>query len=1398
MHCDDMAAAWERSLLEIGGAERDFPAWREVRADLGVNAVPGVKYSDSAGGFFYEESGKLQSVTRNRFIHWTSSGDTLQMIEQSLDTNLLNNTVCLRFVNCHVLPGGVHVHETHDRVTLLIATNQTVHRIVLPHPSRMYRSELVSDGHIQSIFTDIGKLNLRDPVHSFLIPGVHGHTINSTASATWLDSDGAALFALASASGGILIIQLPEHHTGGAVSVLELKQSSVMQRLLTGWMSTAIRGEQGASDLPVSLAVQLLEQDAFIFALCQDHKLRLWSYKDQICLMVADMLAFMPASKELRHTGSLGHKLRLAYSSSGFFLGVYLHYPKRGQFCVFQLVCCMESNRYSLDHISTLFSTQETLVDFAFTPTDIWALWQDEENQTNVRYINFEHNHAGQWNQVFIQPVADEELHVPEDQDPKETYLEYLFTAGRFTPQALLKALQIYCRGADRILDPSMEGLKKEVTLAVENAIQNSVTEYEFSQEVYRQLQVEFWSKFYACCLQYQEALARPLALLVNDHTNMVCLLKKGFMSFMFPCLTIDHLYMSSDEGLFLEDECSLTDDPDVARDLLQLVQCLRLVGDSITMEMASLMDTAVSHLQPPEKAAEQILEHLLARDTETHMELQSKLQDIHNPGNIIQLLLREMDLEGDLEPSNDQSLRIRMNVAQFYGSNVAINVMCQSAYHMSLTRFLMCRDLLILQQLMLHLGDSVSLGAGGYLLQLQQELIPRTSLLVCSYFVMRWACQSLASAVPGDTLESNLRQLSVLELSDSNALTSQRAASSQRTVVELFYQQVARRQILSRLLSQENSPLNQSTINWGQTGIAITNYLLQYLWPNNTSFLFPEFLMGHCQYVQLQEYVRLLQPWCEVNVGSRRFVLGQCYLATGEGYKALECFCDGAAAVGREEFLDRLIRVEDEEAASNPRVQYYNKVLRLLEDMGLPELVLQLATIAVTEARDDWKILAMLWTKIFKHHLDLGHNHQAYESLTQNPDNSRQLDCLRQLVVVLCERSELQDLVEFPYINLHDEVVGIIESRARAVDLMTHNYYELLYAFHVQRHNFRKAGTVMFEYGMRLGREVRSLQGLQKQVHCYLVGINCLRQIRPEYAWIVRPASGAMYERPGASPKRSHDGEYTATQVCRQIDIVELKDLEKEYMLARTRLDLVKHDPSSAAVAGNASAEEIVALLVQVGLFDTAISLCQTFKLSLTPIFEALAFKCIKLQFSGEAAQSAAWDWLKTNQMPSVIATKESSATNEAWRLLSSYLDRFQSSSSQYHHCVINKLLSHGVPLPNWLINSYKKEDMAGLLRLYLNYDLLEEAVDLVLEYVDALMGKGHQYFGIERPLSATAPLIWLPYSAIDQLLQALGENPGNLNNMRLCEKLRIKLEDYHQKVEQATRDMNTYRRQQ
>lgn len=250
-------------------------------------------------------------------------------------------------------------------------------------------------------------------------------------------------------------------------------------------------------------------------------------------------------------------------------------------------------------------------------------------------------------------------------------------------------------------------------------------------------------------------------------------------------------------------------------------------------------------------------------------------------------------------------------------------------------------------------------------------------------------------------------------------------------------------------------------------------------------------------------------------------------------------------------------------------------------------------------------------------------------------------------------------------------------------------------------------------------------------------------------------------------------------------MDILELRDLEKEYILSRSRLTLAQHHPPSAAIAGGASAVEMVSLLVQTGLFDGAVSLCQTFKLPLTPVFEGLTYKCIKLQFGGEDVQNEAWTWLAANQLSTVVNTKESSATDEAWRLLASYLERF-SGGGQHHRHVITKLLSHGVPLPDWITAAYKSVDAASLLRLYLNFDLLEAAAELVMEYVDAVLGKGHQYFGIQKPLSATGPLVWLPYTAIDHLLQALSATQTTAS---IYNKLRDKLDEYQSLVEQATK---------
>lgn len=49
-----------------------------------------------------------------------------------------------------------------------------------------------------------------------------------------------------------------------------------------------------------------------------------------------------------------------------------------------------------------------------------------------------------------------------------------------------------------------------------------------------------------------------------------------------------------------------------------------------------------------------------------------------------------------------------------------------------------------------------------------------------------------------------------------------------------------------------------------------------------------------------------------------------------------------------------------------------------------------------------------------------------------------------------------------------------------------------------------------------------------------------------------------------------------------------------------------------------------------------------------------------------------------------------------------------------------------------DWAV-SLQRADAPSLLRLLLNFDQLESAAELVLEYVDAVLGRGHQYFGIQ-----------------------------------------------------------------
>lgn len=62
----------------------------------GVSATPGGgRLADSAGAFSYEESGKLLSLTSNRFIHWWVMWEMKHKINQHPLTNQKQNSTIL-------------------------------------------------------------------------------------------------------------------------------------------------------------------------------------------------------------------------------------------------------------------------------------------------------------------------------------------------------------------------------------------------------------------------------------------------------------------------------------------------------------------------------------------------------------------------------------------------------------------------------------------------------------------------------------------------------------------------------------------------------------------------------------------------------------------------------------------------------------------------------------------------------------------------------------------------------------------------------------------------------------------------------------------------------------------------------------------------------------------------------------------------------------------------------------------------------------------------------------------------------------------------------------------------------------------------------------------------------
>lgn len=189
------------------------------------------KLCESAGGYTYRDTNAWATNTCNRFIYWKSNNDILELTELSLDVNLTGNELKLHFQKSPVLE-GVSVHETIDKVFILVATVSSVHRFIFTHPRKLGAIATTSgSGHSPqsmasttgiessrvSIFHNANNKNFDYPNNSSVLPSC-GSSLSlpvPITSCSWLTSEREAVFVIANSIGSLLVVRLGSPEDAG-------------------------------------------------------------------------------------------------------------------------------------------------------------------------------------------------------------------------------------------------------------------------------------------------------------------------------------------------------------------------------------------------------------------------------------------------------------------------------------------------------------------------------------------------------------------------------------------------------------------------------------------------------------------------------------------------------------------------------------------------------------------------------------------------------------------------------------------------------------------------------------------------------------------------------------------------------------------------------------------------------------------------------------------------------------------------------------------------------------------------------------------------------------------------------------------------------------------------------
>ncbi|KAL4707694.1 hypothetical protein ACJJTC_014875 [Scirpophaga incertulas] len=1022
--------------------------WKDIVLNTGGthSTLQDIKLPQKAGGYWFKDSKKCS--TRNRFLYWQTTPDSIELSEASLDVNLSG-----AHIRCKVAPGtpplnNITIYERPmcNEVVILAATVTSVHRLIFPHPDTLDKKSTIGSlcTTSLSIFHDTSAINTTN--NDFIL-SQYSNTSTSIAHtcASHLRDNGEALFALAYGSGGeggLLLVRLPV--SGPAVTV-SLKRESTVPRFLSG-ITGALRGKN--ADNVESYGVVLTPTLAV--AICGDNCLRAWILDDggAPAAVSASLTQTMSKAKPPPH----GHMLQKSFLQDGsIILVAYLSFPDESEFVVMKMHDSIAGIKFS--HICRIFGPQLDLFDYCIGYGDggnvIWALWTQPDGETVITT-------SAIGAEVSWRAVAGHEPPPPLPQlSTHHHYLDRLLAPGLFPPSVIRKALVIYrrTRGNNETV------IENDLGDSAMNAVQARLRHLaaRASTPDHSHLMHKCWSELYSWCMQYMEGLQKPLGLMVSTHYDDVengwwcAVVRRAGVSFVRELEPLERMMLSPDTTLL---EFGLGVGGELSSEAVRVVAAGAQWERAATGEGARELERLVFAAAAPQHRLLARLLHLLqARDQCPHPILTPRQVD-----ELATILEPIKDLQNAVLELND-ALRLDVpeinakcdedEVSEYdslFASDLGVSVITESIRQMAEMRSRVVRGALA------ALG--VTRGAGG---------VPGAGHCAVhwqAYRALLWLRAATLQRPASSSLENFRLKLGVVGAGPGGGPGG---GAWWLGAVGAYASGAGGRAARAHLAAAA------APASWHQALPLLTYHLAHQLWAVSGGFEFGWWLATINQPRLVQNYVAMLEPWCEWNACSRQFILGLALLDLNDSEGAYTAFCKAAKGVSTEPFLRQLV------AAPEARLTQHQALV--LYYMKLEPVFVRLAETAISIADKNDPNLPMFQWVVFQVAPERRARGAGAERRRRQPVGHG----------AGLRRRRLADYARFSKTTWSSGDVYGASRRGREsgggqgeAERCAHiqPVLRFLVRLHASRHHYRKAAAVVYERATRCSGEGRWLRG--------------------------------------------------------------------------------------------------------------------------------------------------------------------------------------------------------------------------------------------------------------------------------------------------------------------------------